>query len=323
MTRTPTVVAGALKLGDLVNGTVKTYGARFGLFLALTLAPTVVVFLVLAAFILASFANEALTPATVANRIGLLPAFLVAVLIAYAVYYVCWARMALAALDLAQGRTHPTWRSLADRTPGLGLRIAWLMVLVTLMALAGTVVVVLVLAVTTAGFSRGGGDTLGILAVLATMAAFVLGTYYLAVRWLHTVVVMAEEGLGAVASLRRSWDLTRGAFWRTFGVYLVGNIVLGLIASLGQLATTPLFVALERTPDTDTSTQVAVVLGVLLLYSALSVLLVPAQVIWVALMYLSRRRDLGEVNPGFAPPPTLEPGQAPMPWQNPYPPPHP
>ena len=38
------------------------------------------------------------------------------------------------------------------------------------------------------------------------------------------------ERIGVIESLRRSWTLSRGAFWRLFGIQLVTSLVVGFAA---------------------------------------------------------------------------------------------
>jgi membrane-anchored glycerophosphoryl diester phosphodiesterase (GDPDase) len=51
----------------------------------------------------------------------------------------------------------------------------------------------------------------------------------LAIRFAMATPALVLEDLGVVASLRRSWALTRGRFWRTFGVLLVAGILVGIV----------------------------------------------------------------------------------------------
>jgi uncharacterized membrane protein YjgN (DUF898 family) len=44
---------------------------------------------------------------------------------------------------------------------------------------------------------------------------------FLAIRMLMTSAVASAEGLGPVAILRRSWELTAGNWWRLFGFFLL------------------------------------------------------------------------------------------------------
>ncbi len=70
-----------------------------------------------------------------------------------------------------------------------------------------------------------------IIVVLAVplVILFPLGVFLL-VRWLVSSEVILIERRGPVASLQRSWALTRGAWWHTLAVVLVSSMILGIIA---------------------------------------------------------------------------------------------
>ena len=66
------------------------------------------------------------------------------------------------------------------------------------------------------------------LAVLGGITLIIWGS----VRLYFSTSVVAVEGAGPVEALRRSWRLTKGAFWRVFGRYLLVSILAGTILSL-------------------------------------------------------------------------------------------
>jgi len=61
---------------------------------------------------------------------------------------------------------------------------------------------------------------------------------YLFVKLILFPIAYFVEDAGAFNSLARSWELTNGYFWQTFGVYILISIVFGV---LSQLLSTPLF----------------------------------------------------------------------------------
>lgn len=61
---------------------------------------------------------------------------------------------------------------------------------------------------------------------------------YVFIRLILFPIAFFIEDAGGFNSLVRSWELTSGYFWQTFGVYLLISIVFGI---LSQLLTTPLF----------------------------------------------------------------------------------
>lgn len=65
----------------------------------------------------------------------------------------------------------------------------------------------------------------------AALALFALTIImlFIAVRFMLTSSIASAEGIGPVAILRRSWNLTRGNWWRLFGffvMFMIGAIVL-------------------------------------------------------------------------------------------------
>lgn len=66
---------------------------------------------------------------------------------------------------------------------------------------------------------------------------------YLNVRWVFYAYLMVDKNLGAIASLRRSWELTSGNFWHLILYFIVTVIliILGVIAFIiGVLVVIPL-----------------------------------------------------------------------------------
>jgi glycerophosphoryl diester phosphodiesterase family protein len=56
------------------------------------------------------------------------------------------------------------------------------------------------------------------------------------VRWSVNLPALFAEGVGPTKAIGRSWYLTRGSWWRTFGILLLVYIMVGLIQSaLGAL----------------------------------------------------------------------------------------
>ena len=90
----------------------------------------------------------------------------------------------------------------------IGLWIPWTVVLIVLVAAHLDVAAVV----------------WGILGALATLAV----TALVAVRLSLAVPATVLERCGPAASLRRSWGLTRGSFWRILGILLLTAIVVGL-----------------------------------------------------------------------------------------------
>lgn len=67
---------------------------------------------------------------------------------------------------------------------------------------------------------------------------FLPALVYLYVKLILYPIAFFVEDNGGLNSLARSWELTSGYFWQTFGVYLLITIVFGI---LSQLLSTPFF----------------------------------------------------------------------------------
>jgi hypothetical protein len=64
---------------------------------------------------------------------------------------------------------------------------------------------------------------------------------------LSTPALMLEEQ-GVRAGFRRGWALSRGSFWRLFGIYLLASVVVGIVASLIVTPATVIPMALSMDP---------------------------------------------------------------------------
>ncbi|TDW30740.1 hypothetical protein [Cryobacterium psychrophilum] len=115
----------------------------------------------------------------------------------------------------------------------------WTLVLWTLLLLTALIIGlgILVLAVALLALL---GDTRGL--ILAILTGVIGGLAILAVTlWIATKTAVVPslivlERLTVRAAIRRSWSLTRGYFWRTFGVLALVTIAVNLLV---QLVTTP------------------------------------------------------------------------------------
>ena len=77
---------------------------------------------------------------------------------------------------------------------------------------------------TDAGF----GVLLGVLIGIAAL----LAAGWLYIKLLLAPVALVLESARVTQSMARSWALVRGAWWRTFGIYLLGTILAGIVSSV-------------------------------------------------------------------------------------------
>ena len=71
----------------------------------------------------------------------------------------------------------------------------------------------------------------GVLGVLGVFAAGA-GMLWLGIRLALATPALVLEDLRVIASLRRSWGLTAGLFWRTFGILTVSSLLIGVVQYL-------------------------------------------------------------------------------------------
>lgn len=71
----------------------------------------------------------------------------------------------------------------------------------------------------------------GLLSVLVGIPGAILATLF-GVRLGLAPYIAATEEIGGGAALAKSWRLTRGHFWRSFGVYFVAGLVTGALATV-------------------------------------------------------------------------------------------
>jgi len=249
------------------------------------------------------------------------------------------AMMSLAAYEIAQGG-HPDLRGLTVRTRGFLPRMTPVIALA-----AGVAILVYALVFGGMFAAIAAGDTArnGPTVVLATMAGVLLLlfvvviplAYYLQTKLLYTIPAVALEQVGGIDGMKRSWTLTRGAFWRTFGYFVVAALAAGMVTSAaslaGQFAMTPMLAGLSRTADTgDASAAILALVPVYLLtlglQMAVQLLTWPFLQVYTVYMFIDqvRRSAMPPTAPyGYGPPQPMyyDPGAryTPPPQQFPQP----
>lgn len=66
---------------------------------------------------------------------------------------------------------------------------------------------------------------IGVLVATLGVVVWIVATVWLFTKCSLTGAAIAVEGLGIIAAARRSWGLTRGAFWKSMGQYVVSYIL--------------------------------------------------------------------------------------------------
>lgn len=160
--------------------------------------------------------------ADLAARLSALPIALIILVLSFL------GSLALTALALLPGLSVGEALVLAARRVGIAIAAAFLIML----ALVGLVIVgSLVLTLAGLGLPVQQGLLLGLLAGVGLV---------LWVRLMPLLPVIAERGIGPIAAMRLSWNLTHGNFWRVLGtvaLYLVGCtiVLLAIRTALGAV----------------------------------------------------------------------------------------
>jgi hypothetical protein len=105
---------------------------------------------------------------------------------------------------------------------------AWLLSTLTTLFIVVAVIVLCVLALGLAPSPSGGAGGIGAFLALVVIVGGVVAVAAVGVRVCVSTVVAALEPVGPISSVARSWHLTGGNAWRTFGVVAVVSLVVGV-----------------------------------------------------------------------------------------------
>ncbi|PZR54380.1 hypothetical protein DNL40_05700 [Xylanimonas oleitrophica] len=163
----------------------------------------------------------------------------------------------------------------------------WLLVLFSLLQalllpLVLLAVVLAVVALTWAAAQASAGLAVAV-AVLGALGLAVVALW-LSVRLGLVPPALALEGQGLWATVRRAWVLTRGSFWRLFGIYLLSYVIVSIVASI---VTSPLSFVLGALMTQAGPTALVAVTTLATVIQTLVMLIFLAGV--VALLYIDVR----------------------------------
>jgi hypothetical protein len=145
----------------------------------------------------------------------------------------------------------------------------------------GLAAVVGIVAVTAGGDVTAGGP--GAFLALVVVVAVVAAVALVNIRWALATPVIATEGSGPVAALRRSWHLTAAHAWRTFLVMLLTALVVGVLGMLVAQVLAIVFVD----PWADAAGHA--VLGEAAVSTVVSVLFAPVGPVVLTVLYFDQR----------------------------------
>jgi hypothetical protein len=135
-----------------------------------------------------------------------------------------------------------------------------------------------------------GGAGLGVLVGVFLGLGVLAAALWLYIKLLLAPVALILESAPVVRSMSRSWKLVEGAWWRTFGIYLLGSILAAVVSSVLTIPFTIVgaflsFSAMENGDVLPLSYTIAVSLATLVS----SIVVIPFSAGIVSLLYIDRR----------------------------------
>lgn len=137
-----------------------------------------------------------------------------------------------------------TWKMVLPRVPSL-IGVSLLTTLITALPMGAAFLIVLSMVE-----ERMSGGRIVLIVVVAITLLFLvfIASIYLTIKLLFGAAVVALEKLGPVAAIKRSWKLTKGAFWRLTGHYLLIYLI---VQTLASVLMTPLMILMMLNMNFD------------------------------------------------------------------------
>jgi hypothetical protein len=324
-----------MSLGDIFTTTFSVARRRFGAFLGLAglqqlvmlvaiAVPIVLTFIVMLPSLATNTAPNAST--VVAAMLIVFGGFFVAIVVAGIVSLYFDGLMITCANEAIQGR-FPTVTELRTISKGYLGRIVGLYLLAMLAYLVGVTLVLLPAIFSLAAFFAAALDdsstynsTDAGFALLGGMAltfiflfVVAVGSFIIGVKVAYVAQVCAIERLSGITALKRAWNLTKGAFWRTFGYLFVFSLIAGAVQQAVSVAGNAFSPAMSNSASSSASestviamlrsgTFILMVTAVAAVSLLIQLVMVPLRHAFVTVMYGDqlRRLELGPVNHAFA-----------------------
>ncbi|NNG40124.1 hypothetical protein HJ588_12705 [Flexivirga sp. ID2601S] len=171
-----------------------------------------------------------------------------------------------------------TWQKVRGRLlPLLGMTMLQILALVVFLVIGTAIVVVLALTAPLA-VTVSVGIVLGL--------ALVVGFVYVWVKIGFAGAALVLERIGPIAAFKRSWALTKGQWWRIFGITLLGQLLVSFVAGI---ATMPAALILGISAADSGTPSVGAIVAFELITVAISALTAPFVAGVSALLYLDQR----------------------------------
>lgn len=171
-----------------------------------------------------------------------------------------------------------TWHKVRGRLlPLLGMTL--LVALAAVVVVAVVTGIIVLLAVTSGAIVA---VPVGILLGIGTLVLII----WAAVKISLASPALVLERVGPITALRRSWSLSKGQWWRIFGISLLAQVIVATISNIVQL---PGVVLLGATAADSGAPSVGAVIAVELVSVVVSALTAPFTSGVTALLYLDQR----------------------------------
>lgn len=348
--------ASPMGVGDVMSSTFSILRSRIGLFIGLALIPqavtlvgvvalTIPLAIVLVPIFLNAMSGAMPDPAVLLVPIaGFFGGLVVLTILSYVATIKANGMGIAAAQALATGE-RPSFSQLSARTKGIvgrtvGLILLGLVIWIVVAIIVSIPTVLGMSAMAAAGSNDQGAATAAGAGILVSMLLIGVGSlvaFLITVKLLYLLPVLALEGLGGIAALKRAWHLTDKAYARTLGYWLLAVVVavafssaLGIVAQVftGGVLTLQ---GNSNNPDAIALPVALASVGIALLQFVVGLILVPFQYVYTTVMYVDQTRRLAVgANPAYpaqtwppqAPPaqtwpPQAPPSQAPTGYGNP------
>lgn len=313
---TPVLRPSPLDIGALFSASFEVLKRRFGLVVLITLMPSLFMMAIVAvgiALMVPAFAAAAngSRPAVTAGLLVALVVMIVGIPASALLQLKSYGMLSLAAYEIAQGQ-HPDFRGVLARSRGflprmasviaIGVVAGLLLAVVFFGAFFGLIAVIMSRApyATESQASGAAMAAFGVFALLV-LVTVPLGLI-LTMKLLYTVPAVALESLGGFEALKRSWTITRGAFWRTLGYYLVLSLAVGAVSYtsrlLSQLVLIPFGLSMPSIEASSDPSQalsmmaalVPMMLAISVIQLAVQVVILPFQQSYITYMFIDQVR---------------------------------
>ena len=268
-----------MDISGLFAGSFEALKRRFGLFILLTLVPTILsLALFVAAAVVGGGAALARSQSAVITSVIIIIALVaVGTLVIGLAQLKVYGMMSQAAYEIAQGQ-QPDFKGLLARNRGYLPRLLPVIAiffgaLIAFYLVVGAVMWGLFSNISdsqdASAAALGALGLMTLLVVVAVPVSIVLWT-----KLLYLVPAVAIEQLGGLEAMKRSWSLTKGSFWRTFGYAVLPNLavtaVLWVVNAISQLLGGFFTSAMPRNPTPGQA--MAYLLGMIPLFTVTIVL---------------------------------------------------